>query len=671
LLSIATVNRWTDALHHRLSVPLAPLQAALATALGFADAADLAAQVQDEAIRSPQGRPFDRQLPPLATAKTWAKRLSKALTAAGHSVTLAQSQAAWAHAFGVSTWNGVATRLTAAEAARAHPAQNPWGTVDASTLTHALMQELMARDPATRVNLQIAMVFLAGWVKAVLRLRDQGYLDVSAGVSALTARLTPKRVWQDYRHPALTSAEHEGLELAFRVTGTAAHPVPVAAQAAYVALLDEVASALNRLKPARTWLGRQPGQPLTDDERTALREALFAPHAQAEGAPQHPLRFLAVVPDPADRHAAIVHYAYNPPHWERAGDGTDPETFLRQRLARSVFHADSIPVVGEPYQHWPIAWGQTAKDDTNNMPTLVGVERADGSVTGCLLRNSFVGAAARQIAAHCAEEDEALAFVTQLQGEPVHTLHWGLYTERALSGASLVAVLAQMPTTAQGQKMVVLYRDGEWFHGFWNDPSRADNAYRAGRALTLGSVSDVYGGRVSAAKVAQRQDLAAIRSSFAYRGDHTPLHAALAAHTATAPVTDEEAYPPVRGLCEAWNAIWANTRGPAALFSLYVWNPVDRIFVPGDPDEPALLVADLVENPMLSWALFEAPGKPSVAVCFYRGRAFHTPLDGQCTQTYYADGTPAFEVGLPMAAMDEAATAVRGLDFLRRRLEAG
>ena len=71
---------------------------------------------------------------------------------------------------------------------------------------------------------------------------------------------------------------------------------------------------------------------------------------------------------------------------------------------------------------------------------------------------------------------------------------------------------------------------------------------------------------------------------------------------------------------------------------------------------------------MGSWALFEAPGRHPVAVCFDRGRAFNPVFKYGGTQVYSADGSPGYDIGLPIDEGDESLYAEMGLRFLMNKM---
>lgn len=410
-------------------------------------------------------------------------------------------------------------------------------------------------------------------------------------------------------------------------------------------------------------LSRWTGVPalLGQAERLRVSEQLFGPTGWLGPNVEHRFRYLAIEEDPTGKQDVIVHYAVAEPVWERQGWKEDPADFLRERLTSSAYAQMRVGLQRHDYLRdgWPLPWGNTVKADTDNFPVLLVRTRDDGRVDGVLMRDSHHRGTLRWMADRHAESNEVDLLLRTLRAAPVHHAFHGWYKDRNLEGQDLAELIAQTPETEQGQKHVVVYHDHEWHHGFWNNPATAEH----NPGLVLSSIADFYGTRVAHTKAQTRQGLDSICDRFTLHGDYALLDAAASAFVAAQGdfEGDLEQAAPIRPLCDWWNR--ATSVGPAGFFRLYVWNEASHIFVAGDADEPAIQAADM--DDLSSWALFEAPGRHPVALCFCRGKAFNTVSedDPNRTQTYLADGSPSYEIGLPLAEVDEAHCALRGLDY--------
>lgn len=394
-----------------------------------------------------------------------------------------------------------------------------------------------------------------------------------------------------------------------------------------------------------------------------LRDTLFAakfPSGSKEGV----FRYLAVVPGADVYTAATVHYAYAPPAWERAGEKSDAEAFLRNLIAQTSYAAEHVALQYHDYLRngWPLPWDLTAKASHNDFPTLVLHEVAGGKVSGVLMRNAQVGRTMENIADAFVEPDEVDKIIGNLRYLKPHERYMSWYKESNIDAASLDEAVAATPETDVGQKEVLIYREGEWLWGLWNNPAKHERA----EALHISSVADFHGTRVSAAKRATRVGLDGVRANKTLRGDCTVLAEALALLRSGDMKTYASGYestPAVKLLCDWWNAHAPVEMRHAASLRTYIWAEEDLIFAPGDPEEPALQAAVLAREGV--YALFEAEGRPPVAVQFHRGRAFNTDTNGG-TQTYLADGKEGMDIGMGLQEVDEAYYAVKGLQSVQR-----
>lgn len=394
-----------------------------------------------------------------------------------------------------------------------------------------------------------------------------------------------------------------------------------------------------------------------------LRDILFAAKF-ASGSKEGVFRYLAVVPGADAYTAATVHYSYAPPSWERAGEKQDAETLLHNLIAHTAYAGERIALQFHDYLRngWPLPWELTAKASHNDFPTLVLHELANGRVAGVLMRNAQVGRTMEKIADAFVEPAEVDRIIGDLRFLKPNSRYMSWYKDSNLDAASLDEAVASTPETDVGQKEVLIYREGEWLWGLWNNPAKHENA----ESLHLSSVADFHGTRVSAAKRATRVGLDGVRANKTLRGDCAVLTKALAllGHgDMKTYASGYEATPAVKLLCDWWNALAPAEMRHAAAFRTYTWAEADRIFVAGDPEEPALQAPVLAKEGC--YALFEVDGRPPLAIQFHRGRAFNTVGNGG-TQTYLVDGAEGMDIGMELSEVDEAYYAVKGLQAIHR-----
>src|SRR6185437_925447 len=405
---------------------------------------------------------------------------------------------------------------------------------------------------------------------------------------------------------------------------------------------------------------------LTNNECTHLRDLLFAMTFPKE----RMFRFLAVVPGGDDEVEATVHFAYAPPVWDRAGrpSGTNNvATVLQEAIGATPYKGRRFALQFHEYMHggWTLPWNITAKDSHDNFPTLVLLESDGGRVTGALMRNPHCYSVTPRLAGAYAEPHEVEALIEILARLDTDDLFMGWYKDYNITAESLDAAIAMAPETDAGQKAVLLYRSSEWLFGHWHNPTKSNPL-----TMELTSVADFHGTRVSASKRKARSNIEPARDMKTLAGDWSVLDNVLGVLAESATDYEQhpegfEAHPAVAALCNWWNTYAPESARSARHFRLYVWDADNSTFMPGDPEEPAVQADALAHIP--TYALFEKHGRPTVAVAFYRGRAFNTDLDG-ATQTYYANGEEAWDIGQPLDEVDEARYALRGLASLADEL---
>lgn len=402
----------------------------------------------------------------------------------------------------------------------------------------------------------------------------------------------------------------------------------------------------------------------------ALRDLLFAQKFQypGKGYTENQFRFVAVLPDHSGACDALVHFAYDSPVWVRAGvpsDVIDVVDHIRIFILGTEYSEHQIGIVNHRHLRdgWPLPWEVTARADHHNFPTIVAVERADGSVAGAVMRDPHVSNSEFRIADGYAEPAEASALIERLRSADQYTLVEGLYKDSDIDAPSILEAVSTAPKTVHGQAMVILYREDEWLKGLWNDPEMGLET-----PMTLTKVSTHLPCRVSESKRAERPALDVARDGQVMAGDYQVLMS-LASQLQPASCRPEalfELNPCVIELCDWWNQRAPEGHRSAGFFSLYLWKGKNKVFVPcHGGGEPPMTAEQIVNVPCYS--LFEQPGHPTLAAVFYRGKEFNEPCPIG-TQVFFADGQLAFEIGLDPDEVDEAYNSVTGLEVLRQSL---
>ena len=369
-------------------------------------------------------------------------------------------------------------------------------------------------------------------------------------------------------------------------------------------------------------------------------------------------RFVAVTPggDGAD---ATVHINHLEMVWRLAGVEETPLQYLESVIAHSPFAARKINVAH--CREWTAPWEITAVDPGRDFPTLILFEHPDRSVDGVLMREPHHGSHT-DLADAYPERAEALALLADLQALERYQPFMRWYKESNIHAASLDEACAAAPESPVGQKFVVVYRGDEWFFGIWNNPVKIPRD--ASKPLSLSSIADFHGTRVSKSKLDTRSGLELVKGRETLRGESAVLEFAL---TVTRKLRQDgvdfkvgefEAHPGVQSLCTWWNTVAPEPLRSAGCFRLYVWDEKRKVFQAGDPDEPAMDAGVLANcGP---FAVFEKPGAPLVAATFYRGREFNVARGGGSV-VFSVNGEEAYDMGLALHEMDEAYYSALGL----------
>lgn len=397
---------------------------------------------------------------------------------------------------------------------------------------------------------------------------------------------------------------------------------------------------------------------------TEIRDYLFTAAFDHATHKESAFRCLAVLPSRTDGAAPCIHFAYAKPVWDRASVPHEPEKLIRRMLSERGLHEEQFATQYHEYLggRWPLPWTLTATDSVNAMPTLVLCEKADGSVTGVLMRETHSrGSSAARLANDAPEYADALGWIEAYRGKTKGHIFYGWWKDADIDAGSLQEAIATTPTTDAGQKAVVLYRGHEWLSGHWN----ADSPVSFGEAgeHALSSVAEFHGTRVSKATLEQRETLEVARHGTQIVGEWELLHRAMSSLAPGARYATSELHPAVRLVCAWWNTKAAEGSQCAGSFRLYVWQDSNRGFLPCDCDEPMMTAKTLSDNP--SYALFEEAGMPTVAAIFFRGAKHHVGQPDGSTMVHYANGDAAMEIGLDKSQVDDAFYSVLGLERLR------
>ncbi|QWE98134.1 MULTISPECIES: hypothetical protein [unclassified Cupriavidus] len=296
------------------------------------------------------------------------------------------------------------------------------------------------------------------------------------------------------------------------------------------------------------------------------------------------------------------------------------------------------------------------------IPELVLLELPNGGVTGVVMRE-MRSSSHVMFAGKFAELDEVERGIEILRRLDQNETYGTWRMESSIDAASLDEAITSSSESSAGQKFVSVYRGNEWLWGIWSNPSHP-NRHLTG--LTLESVADFHGTRVSAAKCASRRGLDSVRANQTLAGSYQVIDAAIerlhGSRLRARDKQDYEAHPAVRQLCDWWNGRAPEGNREAGTVRLYVWSDLDRIFNACDPEEPAAQASQV--DTWTSYALFEQPGMPTILASFFRGRRFNKDDGTGGTTVFAADGSEVMSLGLEVAEVDEAYYSLVGLEYL-------
>lgn len=400
--------------------------------------------------------------------------------------------------------------------------------------------------------------------------------------------------------------------------------------------------------------------PLNLLECLELRDILFAAKLNNEYK-ESVFRYLAVIPAELEGGAPTLHFAFVPAAWHRARmDTSSSLDVVRTLLEMTPYRERQVQVQQVDYLRggWALPWDLTAKDASNDFPTLVIKELADSSATGVLMSDSNTCGTGVTLADRYAEPLEAEEIVGILRALNPGMRYGGWWKVANIDASSVKSAMELAKARSPSEQQVVqLYRDNEWFTGLSSNSS-----------MRMTSIADFHGTRISAAKKLKRSDLSVARKAQTLQGDYPALQAAVSVSMGESMddfADDYESAPSTRLLCAWWNQVAPVSHKSAATFRVYVWSSASSIFKPADSEEPAITAENLARSN--SYCLFDSPEGLTFAITFMRGKEFNNFENGY-TDVYFTNGDHACSIGQALSEVDEAYYAHIGLQRLQRYL---
>ena len=392
-------------------------------------------------------------------------------------------------------------------------------------------------------------------------------------------------------------------------------------------------------------------------ELNEIRDALFGLRLPGQTS-QRKFRFLAVTSETDTE--IQVHFSYSPSAWSRAGLQLDPVAALKEAFLKIDTRGANVEFIEHDVtkEGWPVPWGLTAKSTLDNLPYVLLYENDDGSVYGTLMRDPHISDAVVHIANKFAEPHEAKALVDQIRTIDKDAEFFSLYVDKNINASALEEVLDVLPQESGAGTYMLVYRKDEWFFAIVNK----QDVEKRGAYIRLNSVADVHGTKLSKTRAEKLGSLELFLSKTPLRGDYQVLLDAVSVMEPyiNIPMGYCESRPSVKNITNWYGAI-NPSRLKADLFRVYIWDEENNLFAPADPEEPLITVAQMATPPIVTCsAVFQKEGLPTIALVFYKGRE-HNKTSNGVTQTFFANGEPAWEIGLENEAVDEAYYSLMGI----------
>lgn len=411
------------------------------------------------------------------------------------------------------------------------------------------------------------------------------------------------------------------------------------------------------------------------NQRTELRDILFSckfkmSHNNVEYS-ENVFEFLSVEPDENDPELTVIHYAFAKPVWDRANCKKDPDGFIEEILDETPFKNFKISLEYHNYlaHGWHRPWELTAKSDSRSFPVIVVYEKDDGSVTGALMSDSRGGERTSvETADLYPEPEDALNIITFLRSLDVNTKYSCWYKNFNIDAKSLQEAIKSTPQTQAGQKGILVYKesDGEWFDCLWNQLRDDENEeeYLKKGGLQTYSIADREGVAVSKKKLEKRKGIDTVIKNQTIEGDYDVFIRSLVLMKGSGVEWGKcyEKHPAVTNLCDWWNKNAPEPMRFAGVFRVYAWDEENKIFIAGDNEEPSLKAEDMASQKCMS--VFQREGQTTFAAIFFRGKKFNKAGGRFGTQTFRADGSDGWDVGLRLHEVDESLYTAVGLQSL-------
>lgn len=411
------------------------------------------------------------------------------------------------------------------------------------------------------------------------------------------------------------------------------------------------------------------------NQRTELRDILFSCkfkmlHNNTEYS-ENVFEFVSVEPDEKDPELTVIHYAFAKPVWERANCKKDPDEYIAEIIDKTQFKQSNISL--QYHNHlahgWQRPWKLTAKDDSRSFPTLVVYQKNDGSVTGALMSDSRGGErTSTEIADLYPEPEDAIKIINSLREMDPDSKYCCWYKVFNIDAKTIQDAIKTTPQSRAGQKNIVVYREseGEWFYCLWNQLRDDENEeeYLKTGGLQSYSIADRNGISVSKRKLDKRKNIDIVINNQTIEGDYDTFIKSLNLIKGSEIRWGGcyEKHPAVTNLCEWWNKNAPETMRYAGIFRVYAWDEERRVFIAGDNEEPSLSAESMASQTCMS--VFQREGKPTFVAVFFRGKEFNKAGGRFGTQTFRADGSDGWDIGMSIDEVDESLYTVTGLKNL-------
>lgn len=364
-----------------------------------------------------------------------------------------------------------------------------------------------------------------------------------------------------------------------------------------------------------------------------------------------------------DNEAITINYSLSPGAWERSGRGTTfGNEYIQEIINESQFKNLKCKFNQVFYKTWHFPWDLTSKESINNFPLLILIEKDNDSVDGVLMRNTHNQQIEKNIAEKYFEKSDVLNLIDELKDLPKNENFLSIYKDKNISANSLEETYPIIDYSEGQQAQILIYQNNEWLFG----TVEKDNAqYVNGNFF---KVSDFYGLPASKQIINMREDIDSVVVNQTIPGDEEVIYKAI--HQLNAinqiPGITPEDFPPFKTIWQWWNDNAPKNMKDARLFHIYIWNPENRLFIAGNDFEPANKPENISKIP--TYSLFTLKNKLTVVIAFFKGEE-HFKQIGNSVQTFYADGSEAWEIGGSINELNETYYCLSGLQKIADKIE--